>query len=52
MIINSNNCAGGDSYISPSCDIIAIRLEQLICESGNAPDSSVEDMSEPVIYPW
>lgn len=32
--INTNNCAGGDIYTSPSCELIVFSPEQMICKSA------------------
>lgn len=45
-------CVGGETYISPSCEIVTLRAEQLICQSGDAPDSAFEDMLDTVDIPW
>lgn len=39
-------------YFNPTTSIISLHSEMIICLSGEAPDSSVEDMLEPVDLPW
>lgn len=51
MKINIKKIAEG-SYIAPSCETIAIRLEQLICKSVTR-NSSLEELKEPNSpFPW
>lgn len=42
----SHYCVGGGTYISPSCEIISLHVEQLICESGNFSDSYIDPLTE------
>lgn len=51
---NIKNSMEGGSYISPSCEVIALVAEQLICQSGDvdAPDSTFDDLLDIVDIPW